>query len=493
MSNRTAYFPGISGAPPAAGAWGPQVVASTNAMVRSLNNPLTAQIPGGTVNAAAWPYNADLTGAKDSTAAIQAALDSLTTKGGAVWLPAGTYKILGTLVWPAANGISMMGGSQRPTTLLFDNGTADCIRIAGADAAHQIVYAEISNVLMECFGKTGGRAFDIAFAASIRLINVVIDHPFCGIELWQTNDVLLNGVRMYGITGGTVTPPHRGSYDPGACYGVFYHGPGDVTNGRSDGLTCLNTLIDCAAGGSDGLLVDGAAFTINIYNTATTAPRDGLRITNGSGIDTTIPQFGVFDNFVVDTATNRGAEMLTGYDFRIDQSQICANGTTGTYSLVVAGGSNLTVQNSRLLANDGNAVFIDTSKYVKVLGCDLASGMSGANPNAAVAIGSGAADVIISGNQTSNEIAFNNWAAGCAVANGSTDVNVIGNNFLGCTDTIDWLNTDPASQASGNAPGFEILPLLGSYANDAAAAIGGVFLGALYWGSGVNAVVQRRV
>jgi len=57
-------------------------------------DPLPASVPGPVVDVTAAPYGADPTGAADSTAAIQAALEDVGSGGGGtVHLPAGTYRV----------------------------------------------------------------------------------------------------------------------------------------------------------------------------------------------------------------------------------------------------------------------------------------------------------------------------------------------------------------------------------------------------------------
>lgn len=65
-------------------------------------------------NAAEAPYNADRTGVKDATEAIQRALDDCNNApGGVVYLPEGTYRIDGNLIM--GDGVTLRGDWKEPT------------------------------------------------------------------------------------------------------------------------------------------------------------------------------------------------------------------------------------------------------------------------------------------------------------------------------------------------------------------------------------------
>lgn len=75
----------------------------------------------------AWAGGADPTGANDSTAAIQAALNAVPAQGGIVCLPSGTYKVSSTLT----NAVTptYIRGDGRWATLINFTGTGDCLRM----------------------------------------------------------------------------------------------------------------------------------------------------------------------------------------------------------------------------------------------------------------------------------------------------------------------------------------------------------------------------
>lgn len=72
-------------------------------------------------------FGADPTGTADSTSAFQAAINSVTSPGGSVDIPPGTYKITSQLTM--ANKQVYLRGAGRWATQLNFTGTGDCVRI----------------------------------------------------------------------------------------------------------------------------------------------------------------------------------------------------------------------------------------------------------------------------------------------------------------------------------------------------------------------------
>ena len=101
-----------------------------------LARPQSAEAATGTtpdwINITAAPYNADPSGATDSTAAIQAALNQVAATGGAIYIPTGNYTISSGLTY----------SSSLPLMITGDGPQASNIRMASASA--EITYLSIS-------------------------------------------------------------------------------------------------------------------------------------------------------------------------------------------------------------------------------------------------------------------------------------------------------------------------------------------------------------
>lgn len=104
-------------------------------------------------------FGADPTGTVSSTAAIQAAINAVTAKGGTVFLPIGTYKMTAPLVFPNAQFVSLIGaghGSQ----LVNSTGTSfDMITWTNPGAGNLILsYSTIANLSLSQNGASGSGA-----------------------------------------------------------------------------------------------------------------------------------------------------------------------------------------------------------------------------------------------------------------------------------------------------------------------------------------------
>jgi hypothetical protein len=90
-----------------------------------------SQAAAASVSTPAWinvvSKGADPTGGADSTTAIQDAISALPATGGVVYLPAGTYKVSGTLTCTTVPAYFLGDGAW--ATVLAFSGTGDCVRV----------------------------------------------------------------------------------------------------------------------------------------------------------------------------------------------------------------------------------------------------------------------------------------------------------------------------------------------------------------------------
>ncbi|KGC03165.1 pectate lyase superfamily protein [Burkholderia multivorans] len=107
----------------------------------------------------ATDFGADPTGTVSSTAAIQAAINAVTAKGGTVFLPIGTYKMTAPLVFPNAQFVSLIGAGHG-AQLVNSTGTSfDMITWTNPGAGNLILtYSTIANLSLFQNGASGSGA-----------------------------------------------------------------------------------------------------------------------------------------------------------------------------------------------------------------------------------------------------------------------------------------------------------------------------------------------
>jgi hypothetical protein len=151
--------------------------------------------PGAIFNALDHGVSAS---AADNTAAIQAAINACQKAGGGiVQLPAGVFRLTGTLTM-TSNHVWLRGPGRAAATLFFDNGAADCIVVGNRlPARPPIAAGELrSNKITDLnivFGtKTAGRTVAIINHADF----ICNSAPGTGV-LWDgmTNTFIINDVQ----------------------------------------------------------------------------------------------------------------------------------------------------------------------------------------------------------------------------------------------------------------------------------------------------------
>ena len=407
-------------------------------------------------------YGAIGDGTTDDTTAIQAAINAAQTAGaGQVWFPAGTYKITGTLSI-TKNKISLLGAGVGATTLNFANGASDCITVVGVSQANQLYYFTLKGFLFTFTGKTGGRSLVLAYVSQAWIYDIYLENCWTGFEIWVTNNISIYNVVFQGISGGSSAPAYYGSYAPGACYGIFFHAPGDGS-GRSDALTTVNLIAQGLYGGADGYIWDGAASTWNVFQTTALNCRYGMRIKNSAGSISNFPQFGEFDNFVTDGMSSIGLLIEGGKTMQFtnciltNTSGAAGQGggdTNAARILPDVGGSYtnaLQFSNCRFGLCKQTAVYIG-GRDVQIVNSIFSSGSTTpSNTYAAVQIAAPAQDVVINGNKVSEWGSANLWEYGIQVDAGTYRVLLVGNNlYSAVTQGILWNNNDLGSYCASN-------------------------------------------
>jgi hypothetical protein len=184
--------------------------------------------PSGYINATASPYDADPTGANDSTSALQSAINAASAAGEGLYLPKGTYKVSSPL---DVNNVTIEGAGEWYTTLTG----SDVEFSANQDPASTNV--NVSN--LSIFGQVDDRDNSTSDYTGFNggFTNSTID------DVWIQNE-------------------KSGIYD----------------NGPASGLTVENTRIqDLTADGINLYALDGAV-------TGSTIENDFIRNTGDDGI-----------------------------------------------------------------------------------------------------------------------------------------------------------------------------------------------------------------
>jgi len=171
--------------------------------------------PSGYINATASPYDADPTGANDSTSALQSAINAASSAGESLYLPQGTYKVSSPL---DVNNVTIEGAGEWYTTL-----TGSDVEFAGNENPAS-TNVDVSN--LSIFGEVNTRdnstpdytAFNGGFTNST-IDDVWIQNEKSGIydigpasnltvENTRIQDLTADGINLYAtdgaVTGSTI-------------------------------------------------------------------------------------------------------------------------------------------------------------------------------------------------------------------------------------------------------------------------------------------------
>jgi hypothetical protein len=125
-------------------------------------------------------YGADPTGVADSTAAIQAAINSLPANGGTIYFPSASnfsgYKVSASLVIPSTHYYTRLTGAGYSALITATVGTFDLITWSNpGGGAVAVPYTQIDNLAFNANGATGaGSLINTQYASSIRLTDLLL-------------------------------------------------------------------------------------------------------------------------------------------------------------------------------------------------------------------------------------------------------------------------------------------------------------------------------
>ena len=171
--------------------------------------------PSGYLSATASPYNADPTGANDSTSALQSAINAASAAGEGLYLPQGTYKVSSPL---SVNNVTLEGAGEWYTTITGSN-----VEFSGnqnpastnVNVSNLSIFGQVSD---RENGSSGYTAFNGGFSSST-INDVWVQNEKSGvydvgpangltIENSRFQDLTADGMNLYAyqgaVTGSTI-------------------------------------------------------------------------------------------------------------------------------------------------------------------------------------------------------------------------------------------------------------------------------------------------
>jgi Malectin domain/Pectate lyase superfamily protein len=287
--------------------------------------PLTQ--PSGSISVTSAPYNADPTGATDSTTAIQNAINAGASQGKTVWIPQGTFLVTSHLL---VNNVTLTGAGSWYSVLegapTSSTGTGVGVFSSGTNSSN----ITLSNFAIEggitnrvdCIQDNGiGGAMNNSTISNVWIehtkVGMWFDGPFSGLNISNSriDSTLADGINFHrGITNSSVTQSIiRGTGDDGLAMWSDLNGAstGDNNNsfdhdtvqspylangiaiygGASNSVT--NDLVTGSQYRGGGIMLDYESFGSPTapFSGTTTVSNDTIQQTAGYG-DQGIQQFG---------------------------------------------------------------------------------------------------------------------------------------------------------------------------------------------------------
>ena len=439
------------------------------------------------------PYSVRQFGAKgdgvtNAQAAIQNCINAVQAMGGGIvyfpsapsgypaaapGFPAANYLVATGTLAITAGGVYLQGpGKLNGVSITFTNGAADCITAIGPSFAGSIYGFGVSGLTLISQGKTGGRLMVIAYCNQYVLRDIYAT-CWTGIELWVNNSGWIDNVQIQTISGGASIPAsYYGSYAPRACYGMWFHAPGDGS-ARSDVLYTTGLLVQGLGAGADGFVWDGSANTWGSTNDTVLGCANGLLIKNSAESITYLPIFGSFVNFSTESITSIAVNIQAGVQIQFVNCDLTtygnAYGFTDIYAVYIAADIGGSYTNLIQFANcrigevtNGPAAYV-LNRDVQFVNCTFVDGTNTpANTYPALHIGSTAQDVVVTGCKFQNWGQPSVWKYGVLIDAGATRVELTGNYIYDAgTRAIQWNSTDTTSGATGNVSNIAPVPTIG--------------------------------
>ncbi len=352
--------------------------------------PAALTEPSGYISVTSSPYNADPTGATDSTTAIQNAINAGESQGKGVWIPQGTYLVTSQLL---VNNVTVEGAGEWYTILTgappgggngsnMNGGTG--VGVYGNDAyngssssnvnlSNFAIEGQITN-RVDCLEDNGiGGTLNNSSISNIWIehtkVGMWFDGPSSGLQISSVriDSTLADGINFHrDITNSSVTQSIiRGTGDDGLAMWSATDGGVSTTGDASDtfdhdtvqspylandiaiyggdGNSATNDLVSGAEYRGGGIMLDYEDFGNNtaVFSGTTTISNDTIDNVSGYG-DQGIQQFGAL-MFWADTGSISAPFTVSSDE--IDNSQYAAISFDGGNSIsnVAMNGINISV------------------------------------------------------------------------------------------------------------------------------------------------------
>lgn len=428
----------------------------------------------------------------DNTGALQAAIDAIEARvatgnsnGAVIDIPPGTHTFLGSV---SINNsfIRLIGAGTQSTLLHFANGALDCFVIDGATATGgNLRDVCISDLTISGNGlKSAGASVKISNAFRCRIERVSIDNGITGIDIGgNTNTITLRD---------TLINVNQGS----SLYGIYWHCPGDGSL-RSDALTVESVIVEANWSNADCFVWEGFCNSLSGSGLRLLHGRYGMRVLNTAASASYYPAFCNLHDAEFEGAKNRALDIRGGNEIKITNFDInnlsgsASQGNADDYAIYIDSDLSHSVTRGVQLSNGriglcrSNAIYSDSRDLqMENVICSSAS-YAGVNNAAAVRLGSSSSDV-----QIANLIAEEfGGTARCSYAvqidSGAARIQGANVNATYC-NTGHILNNSAGQVCFYNVINISgnLVPYVGvlfqNYANDAAAAAGGIAIGGMY-------------
>lgn len=347
-------------------------------------------------------------GVADDTAAIQAAIQAASARGGVVYLPpvAVGYKTTNTLVVRASNVMIRGAGIQSAIVAMHDG---DTIAFDGSQATDAIYFNEVSGIFFNSINKKGGNDVRAYKVAQFTLSQVKMFSGWCGFYLQNFNtvtirDVIINGYRS--LWGGLLAG-------------------GDNGVGRSDVAYLHDVSMEGRGANSYGLLIDGFVHTVTAVNLFfLSMPGSGLWVRNTVGA-VNLPTFLNFYGLQSEYSRLEAVRLDSACRVLLSDAQM--HGSKTTHNLYIGPGArSVSLSSGYSSGAAGSGIACDGTDVM------LSGVLTQWNQAAGITLGSQSSGVVISGCRSGSlNPAEPAQPWGCRVDAGAKSFVIVGNNFAG--------------------------------------------------------------